>query len=489
MKKINGGKIMISTFEQVWDKIGGEHKPLMEILETLDEEITQRSHLGHELYEARDFKELTKVEQERSAFIQVQYGIQDLTYLDNGNESDIWKAALAKRPEAQEREKETKARWKANTEAWSALIDAHRSEIEDAIWKASSHAQEGVPGRYEATVRLGGQPLTVYKVTRREDERDVENERFEMSSTKAGQYIDAWKERFLETAAAKETAPQKEEEKDKSLADTMVQEAQQAEIADSEVKSEVKERETSQIRGPNMAEVQAAESKASLIQGLDKSADGLSRVEGRDIGYTEENYVIAANEVKYEAQRARTADGETKGKALENPQVGQRVTFHPHGGNEKNNLTGKVVASDEQTVTLKCGSKKIPAIREKGDFFEAPPLKREQTKTFAQTQARNLMGENSNIFFAQDTGVFKGEIIGKTPTYAIQKVNSETAVLHRLKDLESVQDKDSQGLIREGQEVSIVKDEAGVSITPWSKEREDREKVRERQKSRGAQSR
>jgi hypothetical protein len=172
---------------------------------------------------------------------------------------------------------------------------------------------------------------------------------------------------------------------------------------------------------------------------------------------------------------------------LEDPQAGQRVTFIPHGGNEKNSLTGKVVATNDQTVTLQCGSKKIPAIREKGDFFEAPPLKREQTKHFAQTQARNLMGENSNIFFAQDTGTYKGEIIGKTPTYAIQKVNSETAVLHRLKDLEAAQDK--EGLVREGQEVSIVKDEAGVSITPWNKEREEKEKVHERQKSLGAQSR
>jgi hypothetical protein len=486
-----GGKTMITTFEQVWDKIGGENRPLMEILETLDDEITQRSQLGAELYKARDFKELTKVEQERNAFVQVQYGLQDLTYLDNGNESDIWKAALAKRPEAQEREKETRSRWKANSEAWSALIDKHRSEIEDAIWKTSSQAPEGVPGKYQAVVRLGGQDMTVYKVTRREEERDVENERFEMSSTKAGKYIDAWKEKFLQTAVAKETAPRIKEEKDQNLTETVIQEAQQTEIADSELKSEVnvKERETAQTQGPNMAEVQAAESKASLIQGLDKSADGLSRVEGRDIGHVEESYVIAANEVKYEAQRARTADGEMKGKALENPQIGQRVSFQAHGGNEKTKLTGKVVASDEQTVTLQCGGKKIPAIREKGDFFEAPPLKREQTKNFAQTQARKLMGENSNIFFAQDTGVYKGEIIGKTPTYAIQKVNNETAVLHRLKDLEAAQDKDSQGLVREGQEVSIVKDEAGVSITPWSKEREDREKVRERQKSRGAQSR
>jgi hypothetical protein len=247
-----------------------------------------------------------------------------------------------------------------------------------------------------------------------------------------------------------------------------------------------------------MAEVQAAESKASLIQGLDKSADGLSRVEGRDIGYTEESYVMAANDVKYEAQRARTADGEIKGKEglegprpLKNPQVGQRVTFLPHGAhqkNEKTGLTGKVITSDERTVTLQCGNKKIPTVRGKGDFFEAPPLKREQTKAFAQNQARKLMGENSNIFFARDKGSYKGEIIGKTPTYAIQKVNSETAVLHRLKDLETARDNNSQELIREGQEVGIVKDEAGVSITPWSRERE-REKVRERQKSRGAQSR
>jgi hypothetical protein len=99
------------------------------------------------------------------------------------------------------------------------------------------------------------------------------------------------------------------------------------------------------------------------------------------------------------------------------------------------------------------------------------------------------MGENSNIFFAQDKGTFKGEIIGKTPTYAIQKVNGETAILHRLKDLETAQDKSSQELIKEGQEVSIVKDEAGVAITPWNKEREEREKVREHQKSRGSQSR
>jgi hypothetical protein len=246
--------------------------------------------------------------------------------------------------------------------------------------------------------------------------------------------------------------------------------------------------------GINMAEVQEAELKASLIQGLGKSADGLSRVAGQDIGAAEESYVIAADQVKYEAQRARAADGEMKGesqeaKALENPQIGQRVTFLPRGGGEKTRLTGKVVGSDKRAVILRCGGKKIPAIREKGVFFEAPPLKREQTKEYAQTQARKLMGKNSNIYFAQDKGVYKGEIIGKTPGYAIQKVNAETAVLHRLKDLEAARDK--EGLIQEGQEISIVKDEIEVAITPWSREREEKEKekVRERQKSRGARSR
>ena len=196
--------------------------------------------------------------------------------------------------------------------------------------------------------------------------------------------------------------------------------------------------------------------------------------------------------MKYEAQRARTADGETKGRgdesltnALKNPEVGQRVSFQPRES-DKVKLTGKVVATDERTVTLKCGGKKIPAIREKGGFFEAPPLKREQTKEFAKDRARQLMGENSNVFFAQDKGIggpltYKGEIIGLTQTYAIQKVNGETAILHRIKDLQS-QDKNAHGLIQEGQEVSIVKDENGVSITPWNKEREERERIREREK-------
>lgn len=237
--------------------------------------------------------------------------------------------------------------------------------------------------------------------------------------------------------------------------------------------------------GPNMAEVQSAESKASLIEGMRKSADGNTLFAGRDIDYTEEGYVAAATQVKYEAQRARTADNEIKSGGSE-PQIGDRVTFQARGSEVK--LTGSVVAKDDRTVTLRCGRRDIPTVRDKGGYTPTPPLPKEHTKEFAKEQAQKLVGEKGRVFFARQQGAWKGEIIGKTPTFAIQKVNGETAVLHRLKDLDS-KEKDSRGLLKEGAEVSIVKDANGVSITPWEKERGEREKVRERQKSRGGQSR
>jgi hypothetical protein len=210
---------------------------MADVLEALQEEISKRESLASKLSQARKFQTLTSVEEERNSLIQVKYGLQDLPYLDDGNESDNWRAAQAKRPEIEERDKETKARWKTNTESWDKLIEEHRSEIEDEVWKASSRAQEGVPGRYEAVVRLGGQSMTVYKVTRTEEERNTEDERFEMSSSKAKKYIDAWKERFLETAAARETEPHKGD-REKSSADAMYQEAQK-EKAEAQRASEI----------------------------------------------------------------------------------------------------------------------------------------------------------------------------------------------------------------------------------------------------------
>jgi hypothetical protein len=285
--------------------------------------------------------------------------------------------------------------------------------------------------------------------------------------------------------------------------------------------AEQEEPETARGEGPNMADVQAAELKSSLIQGLDKSADGNTQIEGQDIGAAEEGYVAATDQVKHEAQRARTADGERRGansisaKHLRaerfeepiNPRIGRRVTFQPH--NTKAKLTGKVVDMDDCTVTLQCGRTAIPAIRDKGTFTEAPELDRTHTKEYAQAQARKHVGEQGNVFLAKGLGAtYKGVVVELTPTFAIQKVNSETAILHRLKDLEA-KEKDGRGEqkislkeneefrlipglpIQEGKEVSITRESlenGGVTIEPWNKERAEKEKIREIQRSRGSQS-
>jgi hypothetical protein len=103
-------------------------------------------------------------------------------------------------------------------------------------------------------------------------------------------------------------------------------------------------------------------------------------------------------------------------------------------------------------------------------------------------------------FIAKGKETYKGVIVEKTPTFAIQKVNGETAVLHRLKDLE-MKEKDGHGipkenedfsLIQEGKEVSITREsleKGGVTIQPWDREVEERQKIRELERSRGSQTR
>jgi hypothetical protein len=159
-------------------------------------------------------------------------------------------------------------------------------------------------------------------------------------------------------------------------------------------------------------------------------------------------------------------------------------------------LTGKVVDMDDETVTLQSGRAVIPAIRNKGTFKEAPEVERSHTKEYAKEQAQKHVGEQGKIFLAKGRGeTYKGAILEMTPTFAIQKVNAETAILHRLKDLET-KEKDGHGipleLIREGQEVSITREsreKGGIVIEPWDRVREEKQRVRELERSRGSQSR
>lgn len=234
---------------------------------------------------------------------------------------------------------------------------------------------------------------------------------------------------------------------------------------------------------PNMAEVQAAESKASLVHSLDKSADGMSAVEGKDIGYIEEGYVAAANEVKYEAQEARTANIEAQ--ALK---VGQRVTFQAKDRGSSVKLTGTVEQVDPTTVTLKCGSMSIPVVKESGSFSLASSVSKEHTREFAKERALQGLGAGGKVLLARHKGTYSGKIIGKTSTFAIQKINDNTAVLHRLKDLES-KEKDAQGLIKEGEELTIVREGTTVSLSRLEPGARDNDKVRTQQKTRGGLSR
>lgn len=240
------------------------------------------------------------------------------------------------------------------------------------------------------------------------------------------------------------------------------------------------EHEPQNVESPNMAEVQAAESKASLIQGLDKSADGMSTVEGKDVGYLEEGYMAAANEVKYEAQEARAANIEAQ--ALK---VGQRVTFQAKdkGGSVK--LTGTVEEVGATTVTLKCGSMSIPVAKGSGVFSQPMSQPKEHTQAFAREQAMQSLGPGGKVLLARHKGTYSGQIIGKTSTFAIQKINENTAVLHRLKDLEG-REKDAQGLIKEGEELTIVREGTTVSLSRLESGARDNDKVRTQQKTRGS---
>jgi uncharacterized protein (UPF0332 family) len=176
-------------------------------------------------------------------------------------------------------------------------------------------------------------------------------------------------------------------------------------------------------------------------------------------------------------ERERTTIHESKGLAGNAkfikeivPQIGQCVLFQPHSGNAK--LTGRVIAMDEEIVTLKCGNADIPAIREKGSFFEAPPLRPEETKEYAQNLARKHIGERGKVYFARYEGIYKGSIVEITPIYAIQKVDEETAIIHRLKDLENKK-KEEQALIKKGENVSIVKYRMNITITHLNQEHEN----------------
>ncbi|MDR0411546.1 MAG: relaxase/mobilization nuclease domain-containing protein [Treponema sp.] len=178
------------------------------------------------------------------------------------------------------------------------------------------------------------------------------------------------------------------------------------------------------------------------------------------------NIRLANPELRAEVEAAR------KSGAVEiKPEVGQRVTFHPH--NTETTLTGKVIGIDERagTVTLRAGRAVIPVINAKGYFTEAAPLEHTHTKEYAIDRAKKHAGENGFVFFAQDDGTYRGPIVETTPVYAIQKTGAETVTLHRLKDLKGF----NEELL--GNQDVVIRKTAGmgtVRIEPQIEKEKDR---------------
>jgi hypothetical protein len=171
---------------------------------------------------------------------------------------------------------------------WKKLIGERRPEIEDAIWKASSLAQEGLPGTYSAAVRVGGKTLTVYSVTRSEDERDVRDAKFEMSSSKAGKIIDDWTEKYLETVGREAEQP-----KEKNRSGEMYLEAQ-------------KEKSEAQRASEIMS------GAAAIPRGLD------SNLPNADLDATQEAVMSSIDKANTEIKGLRNSAAETEASASKN---------------------------------------------------------------------------------------------------------------------------------------------------------------------------
>jgi hypothetical protein len=329
------------------------------------------------LFHAKKFETLTSVEQERNAFVQVMYGFQKLPFLDNGdeNESEIWKAARAKREEidqgksvdpkgmevGQKEDEQLRQREERNTEAQiPPIFYGSRKENKEAFWESHKQNVECA----QALERALGEHFR--------------NNRLDMEAV-----LDDMKEYGPERVSI-------------VLANTMT-------LREGDGRFSSQNREW-----------------------------GQNVVLPESVQEYRHHLVIASHSVLVDAaiKQVRELEREKHDEGIE---IGQRVTFNPHDGKTK--LTGTVQEINESEVILQCGRATIPALREKGTFTKAPETDRTTTKEYAKEQAQKHAGENGNVYTARGKDVYyEGTIVELTPSYAIQKVEGN-AILHRIKDL------------------------------------------------------
>jgi hypothetical protein len=171
--------------------------------------------------------------------------------------------------------------------------------------------------------------------------------------------------------------------------------------------------------------------------------------------------------------------------------VGERVEVEM---SRDKKMTGKITKIGENSMTVQSGRVKLEidhrTAKEKGwKIKPAPPIPKSKTLEFAQGKAKEILGPAAVVAGAGNGRTYSGKIVGMTEAYAIQSLNNNSAVLHKLEDLAKAE-KDGKGQIkiREGESLSVVRDSLGVvSVSPYDREREEKEKERQKRLQRGSQ--
>jgi hypothetical protein len=239
----------------------------------------------------------------------------------------------------------------------------------------------------------------------------------------------------------------------------------------------------------NMEPARQAAQKISDIGGIDKSADRFSVVEGTDVTEHYEKYLRDAVKGKQEIQEAETMNNAKQGTAT--LAKGERINIKMSGDKK---VSGEITNIRDGNITLRSGQVETridsQIIKNRGWKIEpAPPIPQNKTMAFAQQKAKEIMGPSTVAKGAGNNKTYSGKIVELTGGYAIQAINANAAILHKLEDL-SKAEKDGKGQIKIqiGESISVARDAFGVvSISPYNKEREEKELERQRKLQRGSQ--
>jgi hypothetical protein len=344
----------------------------------LHEEISLREELGMKLCDSQDFIELTKIQKEREIFVQAQYGLQNVTYLDNGNEPEAWKAAFAKREEIKNRPEKIDL---------PALIERLNKEYED-----NPHIIKWLDDnkiKYKGYTHL------------HEEEKNVNILRIGFENHDEALFYDALECKFLSGKTEDILNVKREEfkkymDRSESLADRL---NEKLSVFDKDNGSDVYDTGIDSLMDTNRQTY-----VVDLLTEADKETNGggISTLsipdQGVSIAYIDKSSLYAptilydGNENKFlvdnlynlmESQKFRYEHEQIKPapSVMETPYIGQKAVFHLSGSDSA--MTGYVTEIGEKSVVLQVEGKHFSFSRSKGniDIFPLGAERRECEKT------------------------------------------------------------------------------------------------------------